>query len=72
MYSGELNRPTKEEMAAKNVPLTQMAVYGDEKDKVPYYPTFAELKQFMVKYGIPQDAHIVYGSCGSHTIELDW
>ena len=35
-------------------------------------PTMAELIAFMIEHGIPREARVVYGHCGSHQIVLDW
>ena len=71
-YTNRLRRPTKKELGDQCVPLVHQYEAGGTWHDTPYYPTFTQLKAFMLKYGIPQSAQIVYVSCGSHTIELVW
>lgn len=71
-YTNKMRRPTRQALEDQCVPLVQQYEAGGEWHDAPYYPTFTQLKSFMLKHGIPQSAQIVYGSCGSHTIELVW
>lgn len=71
-YTKTLNKPTKQQMADRCVPLEQKYEADGSWHDTPFYPDVNTLVRFMKKYNIPFSAKVVYGSCGSHTVELTW
>ena len=59
-----MREPTEQEMNEKRV------VLGDALDDPGF--EVSTLVGYMVGYGIPVNARIVYAGCGSHALALDW